>query len=732
MPRARRDGDPRPAGAELVPVLPGSPEPLGARFRKGPDGPAGTNFALWARGAEWVEVCLFGADGSETRAPLTELTDEVWHGFVPGVLPGARYGFRVGGRWDPWTGARWNPAKLLLDPYARAVDGEFTLAPETYGHVRHWPDPAVADTVRDDRDSAPYVPKGVVVADEDDGPDNDRRPGTPWAETVIYELHVRGFTMRHPDVPPELRGTYAGLAHPAAIAHLTGLGVTAVELLPVHQFAHEEHLERRGLRNYWGYNSIGYFAPHGAYSSAGTRGEQVGEFKRMVKALHAAGIEVILDVVYNHTAEGGEGGPTLSMRGIDNRGYYKLAADPRRYADFTGCGNTLSVVQPHVLRMVTDSLRHWVTEMGVDGFRFDLAAALARTRHDVDMFAPFLAVIAQDPVLRRVKLIAEPWDVGAGGYQVGAFPPLWSEWNDRFRDTVRDFWRGAAPDVRDLGYRLTGSSDLYDRGGRRPRASVNYVTAHDGFTLRDLVSYNRKHNEANGEDGRDGSDDNRSWNCGAEGESDDPAVPALRGRQIRNMLATLLLSTGVPMLVAGDEMGRTQGGNNNAYCQDNEVGWVDWSLLAEPQWARIRDLVARLTALRRAHPALRRGGFFSGLPLGPDGLRDVAWFRPDGREMADADWFASSATLGMYVSGHGLPERDPHGEPITDDSFLLLAHAGHRPLPFHLPGPPWAAAYELLLDTALDDQSHPPATLSPSGTTIRVPARSVRLYRVTE
>ncbi|WP_374204271.1 glycogen debranching protein GlgX [Streptomyces sp. HPF1205] len=710
-------------------VRPGAPHPLGARFRTGPDGAAGTNFALWAAGAEWVEVCLFDEDGGETRAALTELTHEVWHGFVPGVRPGTRYGYRVGGRWDPWTGARWNPAKLLLDPYARAVDGEFRLAPEVYGHVRHWPEAGVADTVRDDRDSAPYVPKGVVVDDDDDWQD-DRRPKTPWSDTVLYELHVRGFTMRHPGVPPELRGTYAGLAHPAAVEHLTRLGVTAVELMPVHQFAHEEHLERQGLRNYWGYNSIGWFAPHAAYSASGTRGQQVGEFKRMVKALHAAGIEVILDVVYNHTAEGGEGGPTLSLRGIDNRGYYRLAADPRRYTDYTGCGNTLNVVQPHVLRLITDSLRYWVTEMGVDGFRFDLAAALARSTNDVDMLSPFLTVIGQDPVLRRVKLIAEPWDVGPGGYRAGAFPPLWTEWNDRFRDTVRDFWRGATDDVRDLGYRLSGSSDLYDWGGRRPYASVNYVTAHDGFTLRDLVSYNGKHNEANGEEGRDGSDDNRSWNCGAEGESDDPAVTALRRRQIRNMLATLLLATGVPMLVAGDEMGRTQGGNNNAYCQDNPVGWVDWSLLDDPSWAGLRDLAARLIALRRAHPVLRRGGFFSGLAAGAEGLRDVAWFAPSGREMTGEDWFAPSATLGMFLSGRDIPQRDARGEPVLDDSFLLIAHAHHRPVSFTLPGPPWAGSYELLLDTALEEQAAPPGTAVAAGTEVRVGARSARLYRV--
>ncbi|WUT74763.1 glycogen debranching protein GlgX [Streptomyces sp. NBC_00669] len=738
-PASPADAPPAPAT-----VWPGSPQPLGARFHTGPDGTPGTNFALWAGGAESVEVCLFADDGTETRAPLTELTHEVWHGFLPGVRPGQRYGLRVDGRWDPWTGARWNPAKLLLDPYARAVDGGFTMVPEVYGHARDWPEQDVADTVRDNRDSAPYVPKGVVVEDDDDWQD-DRRPKTPWSDTVIYELHVRGFTRRHPDVPPELRGSYAGLAHPAAIAHLTRLGVTAVELLPVHQFADEEHLLRRGLHNYWGYNSIGYFAPHAGYSASGSRGGQVGEFKRMVRALHAAGIEVILDVVYNHTAEGGQGGPTLSLRGIDNRGYYRLGPDPRGYSDYTGCGNTLNVVQPHVLRLITDSLRYWVTEMGVDGFRFDLAAALARSLHDVDMLSPFLAVIAQDPVLRRVKLIAEPWDVGDGGYQVGAFPPLWTEWNDRFRDTVRDFWRGATGDVRDLGYRLSGSSDLYDWGGRRPYASVNYVTAHDGFTLRDLVSYNGKHNAANGEDGRDGTDDNRSWNCGAEGGTDDPDVLALRHRQLRNLLATLLLSTGVPMLVAGDEMGRTQGGNNNAYCQDNETGWVDWSLREDPCWAALLDLAARLIALRHAHPVLRRGGFFSGLSLAPEGLRDVTWFGPDGREMAEEDWFAPSATLGMLLSGRDIPQRDARGEPVVDDSFLLIVHADHRPLEFTLPGPPWASGYEVVLDTAedgtpgqlvADGTAGQPAAdgtdgrLVAGGRPVTISARSVRLLRV--
>ncbi|MEW1610964.1 MULTISPECIES: glycogen debranching protein GlgX [unclassified Streptomyces] len=711
-------------------VWPGAPMPLGARFRVGPDGVAGTNFALWAGGAEAVELCLFDERGNETRCPLTELTHEIWHGFLPGIAPGQRYGYRVHGRWDPWTGARWNAAKLLLDPYARAVDGTFTLPPEVYGHVRDWPQQHVADTVRDDRDSAPHVPKGVVVHDDDDWVE-DRRPKTPWADSVIYELHVRGFTKRHPDIPPELRGTYAGLAHPAAIDHLTRLGVTAVELLPVHQFAHEDHLLRRGLHNYWGYNSIGYFAPHADYSASGSAGGQVGEFKRMVHALHGAGIEVILDVVYNHTAEAGELGPMLSLRGIDNRGYYRLQNDPRRYADYTGCGNTLHVVQPQVLRLITDSLRYWVTEMGVDGFRFDLAAALARSMHDVDMLSPFLAVIAQDPVLRRVKLIAEPWDVGNGGYQVGAFPPLWTEWNDRYRDAVRDFWRGALPDVRDLGYRLTGSSDLYAWGGRRPYASVNFVTAHDGFTLRDLVSYEHKHNEANGEGNRDGTSDNRAWNCGTEGESEDPEVNALRRRQLRNLLTSLLLSTGVPMLVAGDEMGRTQGGNNNAYCQDNEIGWLDWSLLEQPEWRELTELTARVLRLRQAHPVLRRRAFFSGRAQAPDGLRDLAWFTRDGREMTEGDWYAPTASLGLYLSGRDIPGRDARGEPVTDDSFLAVLHAGAEPVAFELPGAPWAAGYELVLDTSREDQADAPGTVLEGGAEMTVPARSVLLLRVT-
>jgi isoamylase len=529
---------------------------------------------------------------------------------------------------------------------------------------------------------------------------------------VIYELHVRGFTKLHPGVPERLRGTYAGLAHPAAIEHLVGLGVTTVELLPVHHFVTEPGLLRRGLTNYWGYNTVGYFAPHAGYSSTGTDGEQVREFKAMVRALHAAGIEVILDVVYNHTAEGDEGGPMLSMRGIDNSGYYRLLPDDaRRYADYTGCGNTLDVRHPYVLQLLMDSLRYWVTEMHVDGFRFDLASALARSFHDVDKLSAFFDVIHQDPVVSAVKLIAEPWDVGEGGYQVGEFPPLWTEWNGKFRDTVRSFWTGSSG-VRDLGYRLTGSSDLYADDGRRPFASINFLTAHDGFTLRDLVSYERKHNEANGEDNRDGTDDNRSWNCGAEGPTDDPAVLALRARQARNLLVTLLLSTGVPMLVAGDEFGRTQGGNNNPYCQDNEVSWVDWSTVSIGGANTDTDLLAlvrRLIALRRASPVLRQRAFFEGRPVpGGDGSKDLAWFGADGAELSAESWVSpDTRTIGMYLDGRGIRQRGPRGERLLDESYLLVLHGGDRDTVFLLPGLPWATSYDCIIDTA--DAGPPPA-----------------------
>ncbi|MBS2961844.1 glycogen debranching protein GlgX [Actinocrinis puniceicyclus] len=676
---------------------PGSWHPLGAHH----DG-QGVNFALWAAGAEAVELCLFDDSGDEHRVPLAESTFHIWHSHLPGIQPGQRYGFRVHGPWDPARGRRWNADKLLLDPYARALEGDFVLDDAVYAHAKHG---STANShARDDRDSAPHVPHGIVIGQVD--VDTGLRPHTPWAETIIYELHLRGFTMRHPAVPEELRGTYAGLAHPAVIDHLVHLGVTAVELLPIHHFVSEPHLLERGLSNYWGYNSIAYFAPHAPYSAAARRGErgaQVREFKEMVAALHAAGIEVILDVVYNHTAEGGGDGPTLCFRGIDNESYYRLdEKNPSRYADYTGCGNTLNVVQPHVLQLITDSLRYWVTEMGVDGFRFDLASALARSFHDVDKLSAFLTVIAQDPVLQQVKLIAEPWDVGEGGYQVGEFPPLWTEWNDKFRDTVRDFWRGARTDVRDLAYRLSGSSDLYQDDGRRPYASINFVTAHDGFTMRDLVTYNHKHNEAHGENNRDGTNDNRSSNYGVEGESDDEAVNQLRRRQIRNLMTTLVLSTGVPMITAGDEFGRTQGGDNNAYCMDNEVGWVDWSLLDKGEWSSLLDLTRRLIHLRKRHPVLRQRVFFSGQPAHPGGLQDIAWFRPDGEEMTDGDWFAPASGLGVYLSGQDIRGRGPHGERITDDSFLLLVHAGTEELPFVLPGDPWARWYHTVIDTTLE------------------------------
>jgi len=694
---------------------PGAPAPLGATYDGG-----GTNFALWSQHAQAVELCLFDDDGRESRVRLAETRHHVWHGYLPGVEPGRRYGYRVHGPWQPHRGHRFNPAKLLLDPYARAVDGSLTYDGAVFDHAH-----GGEDTVRDARDSAPYVPRSVVVRDEFDW-SGSSRPAVEWKDTVLYELHVRGFTRCHPGVPAELRGTYAGLAHPAAIGHLLDLGVTTVELLPVHQFVSEEHLAARGLSNYWGYNSLAFFAPHGPYAAAGTGGGQVREFKAMVRALHDAGLEVVLDVVYNHTAEGDERGPTLSLRGIDNAAYYKLRHG-RHYVDYTGCGNMLNVGQPQALQLLTDSLRYWVTEMGVDGFRFDLAAALARAPQHVDRLAAFFTVIGQDPVLSRVKLIAEPWDLGEGGYQVGHFPPPWAEWNDRYRDAVRDFWRGSGPGVRDLAFRLSGSSDLYENNGRLPYASVNFVTAHDGFTLHDVVSYDRKHNAANREDNRDGSDANRSWNCGVEGETDNPDVLALRGRQARNLLTTLLLSTGVPMLVAGDEMGRTQRGNNNAYCQDNETSWLDWQL-DEPR-ARLLEFTRNLLHLRAEHPVFRRSGFFRGVPVLDGGPKDIAWFAADGSEMTDGHWFDGAVSvLGMYVGGQAIHGRGPRGEAVVDDSFLLVLNASGAPGLFGLPGQPWAARYELVLDTA-DDASGASGQSFPAGEALRVADRCAVLLR---
>ncbi|GAA4747721.1 glycogen debranching protein GlgX [Modestobacter marinus] len=697
-------------------VWPGSAAPLGAHW----DG-TGTNFALWSAGASAVDLCLFDPDGTEHRQRLRETTHQVWHGRLPGVGPGQRYGYRVHGPYDPASGARYNPAKLLLDPYARAVDGELVLDDALFGWSSQ--DHSTADPT----DSAPFVPRGVVIHDSFPW-DGDHVLRTSWSDTVIYEVHVKSATMSHPDVPPALRGTYAGLAHPAFVEHLVSLGVTAVELLPVHHFVSEPHLLRRGLTNHWGYNTLGYFAPHAAYSSAGTGGEQVTEFKAMVKAMHAAGIEVILDVVYNHTAEGDHTGPTLSFRGIDNGGYYRLDGEDRsRYTDYTGCGNTLDVRRPAVLGLLMDSLRYWVTEMHVDGFRFDLASALARSMHDVDRLSAFFDVVHQDPVVSTVKLIAEPWDVGEGGYQVGNFPPPWTEWNGKYRDTVRDVWSGAQVGVRDLAYRLTGSSDLYRSDGRRPFASVNFVTAHDGFTLADLVAYEQKRNEANGEDNRDGESHNRNWNCGVEGPTDDPAVRELRARQVRNHLATLLLSTGVPMLTAGDELGRTQGGNNNAYCQDNEVSWLDWGAIDPDLWS----FVSTLVGLRRRSPVLRQEAFFEGTEIaGTGGTRDLAWFAPGGHQLTSSDWFDTGLqTLGMYLDGRGLRHRDERGRPVLDDSWLIWLHAGPDPIDVVLPGAPWGDGYELVLATEYPAGTPPEPTALPPGPA-QLPGHSVWAMRV--
>ena len=688
---------------------PGRPFPLGAIW----DG-EGCNFALWSSTATAVILCLFDADGHETQIPLADSTYRVWHGYLPGVGPGQHYGFRVDGPYDPARGLLHNKAKLLVDPYARAIDGSFVDHPSVY-----------ADNPED---SAPYVPRCVIIHGAFPWGD-DHRPGTPWDDTIIYELHVRGFTKQHPDIPPELRGTYAGLGHPVAIDYLRSLGVTAVELLPVHHFISEPPLQGRGMTNYWGYNSLGFFAPHEPYSSR--RGYQVREFKAMVRALHTAGIEVILDVVYNHTPEGRPNGPVLSLRGIDNVAYYRAVdGDPSRYADYTGCGNTLDARLPFPLQMITDSLRYWVTEMHVDGFRFDLASALARSLHDVDKLSSFFDTIHQDPVISQVKLIAEPWDVGAGGYQVGEFPPLWTEWNGKYRDTVRSFWAHGAGGVRDLAYRLTGSSDLYGDDGRLPFASINFITAHDGFTLRDLVSYERKHNEANGEGNQDGTGDNRSYNCGVEGETEDPAIVTLRLRQARNLLATLLLSTGAPMLVAGDERWRTQRGNNNPYGQDNEISWLDWS--PSGQADDLHALVQTLLELRRSSPVLRQRAFFAGIPVpGGDGSKDLAWFHPDGRELTDADWFdAGLRTLGMYLDGRGLRHRGSRGEVIMDDSYLLLLHSGDDPVSFTLPGRPWADEYQVVVDTRAEGGQPDATVVLPATGPLVLDARTVLLLRV--
>ena len=677
---------------------PGSPYPLGATW----DG-SGVNFALFSEHATAVELCLFqetvAGQDEETRVPIREQTNHVWHAYLPEIRPGQRYGYRVHGPYAPAEGHRFNPAKLLLDPYAKSIDGTIRWSDALFGY--RLGDPA-GDLAPDERDSAAGVPKSVVV-DPAFSWGGDRPPRIPWKNTVIYEVHVKGFTMRHPGVPRGLRGTYAGLTSPAAIDYLRSLGVTAVELLPVHQFVTDKHLIDRGLVNYWGYNSIGYFAPDARYSSGGTLGQQVAEFKTMVKTLHANGIEVILDVVYNHTGEGNHLGPTLCFRGIDNASYYRLVEDdPRYYMDYTGTGNTLSMVNPRTLQLIMDSLRYWIQEMHVDGFRFDLAAALARELHDVDRLGAFFDIIQQDPVISQVKLIAEPWDVGPGGYQVGNFPELWAEWNGIYRDTVRSFWKGDFGEAASMAYRLTGSSDLYGRGGRSPFASINFVTAHDGFTLNDLVSYNEKHNEGNGEDNRDGESHNRSWNCGVEGPSDEPEIVALRERQKRNFLATLLFSQGVPMLLGGDEIGRTQAGNNNAYCQDNEISWFDWNLDRRRQ-----DLLAftcYVINLFHRHPTFRRRQFLFGRQIRGSEVKDLTWFRSDGREMTEADWTnPGTRCFGLRLAGDAINEAGPRGELILDDTFLMLLNAHDEPLPFVLPAHRAGVRWQAVLDTREPD-----------------------------
>jgi len=697
-------------------VWPGSSYPLGATY----DG-MGTNFSLFSEIAERVELCLFDDAGRETAITLPEVDGFVWHGYLPNIGPGQRYGYRVHGPYDPGSGLRCNPHKLLLDPYAKAVDGKVDWHPSLFSYEFDRPDR------RNDDDSAPFLPKAVVINPYFNW-GTDRPPARPYNETVIYEAHVKGLTFLNRNIPLEMRGTYAGLSHPAMIEHFLKLGVTAVELMPVHQFVHDHSLRQRGLRNYWGYNTIGFLAPDAAYSSSGTSGQQVQEFKAMVRDLHEAGIEVILDVVYNHTAEGNHLGPTLSMRGIDNASYYRLVdGQPEYYMDYTGTGNTLNVRHPHTLQLIMDSLRYWVLEMHVDGFRFDLAATLAREFYDVDRLSTFFDLVQQDPTVSQVKLIAEPWDVGPGGYQVGNFPPQWTEWNGKFRDTVRDFWRGEPATLGEFAARISGSPDLYEHSSRRPVASINFVTAHDGFTLRDLVSYNEKHNEANGEGNRDGESHNRSWNCGVEGETDDLEIIELRAQQRRNFLATLFLSQGVPMLLHGDETGRTQRGNNNGYCQDNDITWLDWMQVDE----QLLRFTTQVSQLRREHPVFRRRRFFDGRPVRRGAgapLPDIAWFTPDSREMSEEDWEAGfGKSVAVFLNGEGIPDRNARGERVVDDSFIMIFNAHDGSIDFTLPPPEWGAKWEIVLDTATPQLAEPAPAAAQSLLTIE--ARSLCVLR---
>lgn len=720
---------------EPIPVWPGSAYPLGATY----DG-AGTNFALFSEIAEKVELCLISREGTETRIPLEEVDGYVWHAYLPTVSPGQRYGYRVHGPFDPENGHRCDPSKLLLDPYGKAFDGDFDGDASLFSYALPSDTDAESDSDESAESGAPdadfpqldslgHTMTTVVINPFFDWA-NDRHPRRPYNETVIYEAHVKGMTATHPDVPEYLRGTYAGLAHPAVIDHLLDLGVTAIELMPVHQFMHDQVLLDQGLRNYWGYNTFGFFAPHTEYSSSSKPSEAVAEFKAMVRAFHEAGIEVILDVVYNHTAEGNHLGPTISFRGIDNAAYYRLVDDDKtHYMDYTGTGNSLNARHPHTLQLIMDSLRYWVTEMHVDGFRFDLASTLARELHDVDRLSAFFDLVQQDPVVSQVKLIAEPWDIGEGGYQVGNFPSLWTEWNGKYRDTVRDYWRSEPSTLGEFASRLTGSSDLYEDTGRRPGASINFVTAHDGFTLADLVSYNDKHNDANGEDNRDGESHNRSWNCGVEGPTDDPEVLTLRARQQRNILATLVLSQGTPMLAHGDEMGRSQRGNNNVYCQDNELSWMDWSL-AEAN----ADLVAftrNVIALRTEHPVFRRRRFFEGRPIrSGDQSRDIAWLTPSGEEMTPEHWDSGfGKSLAVFLNGEGIPEPDQRGQRVVDTSFLLCFNAHHEPIEFVTPDGAHADEWSVAIDTDVADGVREFSVTA--GKPILVEARSMVVLRRT-
>ncbi len=694
---------------------PGTAYPLGATF----DG-SGTNFALFSEVATSVELCLFDDDRNETRIDVQEVDAYVWHAYLPQVQPGQRYGYRIHGPYAPKTGTRCNPNKLLLDPYAKATCGDIDWDPSLFSY--NFGDPLS----RNDADSAPHMMLGVVTNPFFDWA-GDRHQRIPYTETVIYEAHVKGLTRLHPEIPEEQRGTFAGLTHPAVIEHLQKLGVTAIELMPVHQFVQDSVLHDKGLRNYWGYNTIGFFSPQNSYSSTGELGQQVQEFKRMVRGIHEAGLEVILDVVYNHTAEGNHLGPTLSFKGIDNPAYYRLMDNDRQYyMDYTGTGNSFNMRHPHSLQLIMDSLRYWITEMHVDGFRFDLASTLAREFYDVDKLSAFFELVQQDPVVSQVKLIAEPWDVGPGGYQVGNFPGQWTEWNGKYRDTVRDFWRGEPATLGEFASRLTGSADLYEHSGRRPVASINFVTAHDGFTLADLVSYNDKHNEANGENNKDGESDNRSWNCGVEGPTDDPAVQTLRARQQRNFLATLLLSQGVPMLLHGDELGRTQHGNNNAYAQDSELSWVHW----ESVDYLLTEFVAAVTRLRHDHPTFHRKSFFDGHPVRRgvgEPLPDIVWLTPSADEMDPEDWESGfGRSIGVFLNGQGIQGRDARGQRITDLNFLLLFNAHDDTVEFMLPSEEYASSWEIVIDTAGTEAGSAPRK---AGERLPVPAKSLSVLR---